>query len=226
MRVISLSIWGTDPAFIRGATENIHLAKLYYPGWQVRIYCREDVPEDSRAAFVKAGADVHVIRKERGAWDGLFWRFYPIWDYTVTHTISRDCDSRVNPREAAAVREWLVSGQLFHTMHDHYQHITPILGGMFGCLHWPEMRTLLDQWTKFDAKGDDQLWLEDKVWPLVKGKTVAHDRYPIPTTLDVEDTKFVYDSVRFFQSGPPRPFPPHEPLDKRLHGPFVGSRIL
>ncbi|HPC77997.1 MAG TPA: hypothetical protein PK811_06665, partial [bacterium] len=44
----------------------------------------------------------------------------------------RDTDSRLNPREADAVEEWIESGKSFHIMRDHPQHNVPICGGMWG----------------------------------------------------------------------------------------------
>jgi hypothetical protein len=43
--------------------------------------------------------------------------------------MSRDSDSRIIPREEAAVREWLASDRIFHIMRDHPYHCIPILGG-------------------------------------------------------------------------------------------------
>ena len=39
---------------------------------------------------------------------------------------------RLTAREEAAVSEWLESGFPFHSMRDHRQHGTEILGGMWG----------------------------------------------------------------------------------------------
>lgn len=44
--------------------------------------------------------------------------------------MSRDADSRIIPREEAAVREWLTTDRIFHVMRDHPYHCTPILGGI------------------------------------------------------------------------------------------------
>ena len=37
------------------------------------------------------------------------WRFLPMLDPQVSHMVSRDLDSLINEREAAAVQEWLAS---------------------------------------------------------------------------------------------------------------------
>ncbi len=62
----------------------------------------------------------------------MLWRFAPMADPTVAEWHSRDLDSRVSPREWAAVSEWKESNTSFHIMRDHTHHYYVILGGMFG----------------------------------------------------------------------------------------------
>ena len=64
---------------------------------------------------------------------GMVWRFLPLLDPLVDAVASRDLDSRLTAREAAAVSQWLEeSGLPFHVMRDHPMHGTEILGGMWG----------------------------------------------------------------------------------------------
>ena len=55
-------------------------------------------------------------------------------DPSVSTMVSRDLDSRLTGREAAAVSQWLTDPQQlpFHVMRDNPQHGTEILGGMWG----------------------------------------------------------------------------------------------
>ena len=55
-------------------------------------------------------------------------------DPSVSLMVSRDLDSRLTGREAAAVTQWLTDPQQlpFHVMRDNPQHGTEILGGMWG----------------------------------------------------------------------------------------------
>jgi hypothetical protein len=64
---------------------------------------------------------------------GMFWQFLAASDQQSDPILIRDCDSRLNPREVAAVTEWLASGRKFHVMHDHPDHAGwPMLCGMWG----------------------------------------------------------------------------------------------
>jgi hypothetical protein len=226
MRLISFSIWGSNPKFVVGAISNIKLAALYYPGWRCRVYCGTDVPLARRQELFDAGFEVFQRSARHGLHDGLFWRFEAAYDPAVEAFISRDCDSRLNPREAAAVAEWLESGKRLHTMRDHYEHIVPVLGGMWGCRHWPEFGHLLAEWRKIGKMGDDQDFLKEKIWPLVKeNDCIQHDRYIVDTEVKTPSGPFVYKPVEFFGGGNLRPFPAHAPMTEDL-GEHVGARVL
>jgi protein O-GlcNAc transferase len=227
MKVISFSIWGHDGCFQQGALENVHLAAQYYPDWKCMFYLGHEVPQSLGLRLMDAGAIVQWKTESLGAWEGLFWRFEPIYDPSVTHTLSRDCDSRLNPREAAAVNDWLRSGRFFHSMRDHYEHNLPIMGGMFGCLNWPRFEHLLKGWTQFGVKGCDQDFLNQKVWPEVQAVTLAHDRYADGLQMPNRDGKGIYEYKPLEQLGRHdlRRFPDHPPLDPKIHGEHVGARV-
>ena len=63
----------------------------------------------------------------------MIWRFATMADPLVVEWHSRDLDSLPNPREVAAVNDWLRdSNQTFQIMRDHPLHNSKILGGAFG----------------------------------------------------------------------------------------------
>jgi len=225
MKIIAFSLWGSHAKFLTGAFSNLMLASLYYPGWTCRIYCGTDVPVARARELIDAGFQVWWRNAHIGLHDGLFWRFEAAFSPDVEVFISRDLDSRLNPREAAAVNEWLASGKRLHTMRDHYEHIVPILGGMWGCRQWPEFKQLLNNWKQRGNMGDDQDFLKSSIWPLVKDDCIQHDRYVVDTTVDTPNGPFTYKPVEFFGGSNLRAFPAHAPLVAEVHGEFVGSRV-
>ena len=86
--------------------------------------------------------------------------------------VSRDLDSRLSSREAAAVSEWLKDNySAFYFMRDHRGHDFAILGGAWGVrigdLERETIVETFDQaiqdmlfWSNQDARGDDQDILE------------------------------------------------------------------
>jgi hypothetical protein len=130
-KIISFSLYGKDPKYTDAMVENIKLQPEIYPNWTVRVYVDDTVPPEylEKMDF----NDTEIIMKPRG--NGhlrMFWRFEPLMDETIDRFIVRDADSRLNLREAAAVREWEQSNSEFHIMRDHEQHAAPICGGMWG----------------------------------------------------------------------------------------------
>lgn len=199
MNVISFALWGHEPMYLAGASKNADLAAKLYPGWSLRCYSEPQHASELRRLGYQ------VIEKERtlGGWEGLFWRFLPATDPTVERFISRDLDSRLNPREAAAVAEWIASGKFLHVMRDAPNHDVPILGGMWGCGYWPMIGGLMKSWTVWDRKGCDQEFLAALVWPRLFEKAMIHDSCRTHPWI--------------------KPFPPHEPMIPDIHGTFVGQ---
>jgi hypothetical protein len=109
-------------------------------------------------------------------------------------------------------------------MRDHIEHQTAIMGGMFGCRHWPLFERKLNEWTDRSAKGIDQTFLSEKIWPLVQHRTLGHDRYPNGIDWPVEPV-YRYRPMDFFGRHTLKPFPVHEPLDPAIHGEHVGARV-
>ncbi len=124
---------------------------------------------------------------------GLFWRFEPLKDDSIERFIVRDTDSRLNVREADAVKEWENSDLNFHIMRDHVQHKVPICGGLWGAtidfidkikFDYDE---LLFNYIKgltfndiFKQRGKyfntDQPFLWKHIWPRVLNSHMAHIR--------------------------------------------------
>jgi hypothetical protein len=185
--IISYSLWGTLPMYLKGAIENARTAKQYYPDWKVRFYIDRSVPiEFCKELKNRYDADFYIIENPFGSWHGLFWRFYVADDPTVDRYIIRDCDSRLSHREANAVNEWINSNLPFHGMVDHpWQSGVPILGGMWGAIRGciPNMKNLIHKWindNQIIQKGPDQFFLRDMIWPIVKDKCLVHDEVSLP----------------------------------------------
>lgn len=190
-KLITFSLWGEDPKYCAGALRNAELAAEIYPDWTCRFYLgiQEGIPDDFKTAMVggclgrtiwklKEMENTEVVfLKEPANWTGMFWRFYPASEDDVDVFISRDCDSRLSEREAAAVKEWMDSPRLIHVMRDHPHHTTPMLGGMWGAKRHaiPNMMELIAKWNKEDRWQTDQEFLRDEVWPQHYHKVMAHD---------------------------------------------------
>ena len=131
-KIISFSLWGDNPKYCVGAIKNAELQKKIYPNWICRFYVHVDVPEKYTSKLKSIENTEVIIEHRKPDWTGMFWRFEAISEDDVSVMISRDCDSRLNEREAEAVSEFMNSDKLFHIMRDHPWHKFNVLGGMFG----------------------------------------------------------------------------------------------
>ena len=207
--IIAYSLYGKDQRYVEGVIANVELAKKYYPGWTVRVYT--DIDQD-------LDVDCEVLCKEKSVGHrGLFWRFEVLKDISIDHCIIRDLDSRLGPREASAVNEWVSSNKEFHIIRDNVQHAVPICGGMWGASskfikrfapvydekYKHHMATLLPL-QLFHIRGQyfntDQPFLWKYVWPLIKDSHMAHigpydnckiTGFELPLTTDNPDKTFI-----------------------------------
>jgi len=216
-KIISFSLWGADPRYTAGATRNVELAAECYPDWVCRFHVGATTPQavtDGLASYENVEL---VLRDEPCNWTGMFWRFEDAADPEVDVMLSRDCDSRLTYREAAAVQEWLEGDRGFHIMRDHPYHRVPILGGMWGATRGTisQMKELIAEYVKGDFWQVDQNFLTQIIYPRVRDNSCVHDEFfakkPFPYPRDskhfvgqayagndkiLDDEEFFVDRVR------------------------------
>jgi hypothetical protein len=176
--LVSFSLYGAHPKYTVGALRNAELIKSYGSEWQSVFYLGPDVPKEIGAALEQHGAK---IRYWDQSWhkNGMFWRFRAIQEFHSDFIIFRDTDSRISDREIEALKQWFVSGKTLHVMRDHPHHNALILGGLWGVtstikkeeIRWEEM-------VKYGERyGQDQLFLEREVYPILKNSMCLNDEF-------------------------------------------------
>jgi len=193
-KIIAFSLWGKNSMYTIGAIRNAELQSDIYPGWKCRFYYGSDVPSEVIKKLKKLGSELILVEQRRG-YEGLFWRFRAARDSDIM--LSRDTDSRLNKREAAAVQEWIDSGKKFHIMRDHPWHNVKILGGMWGCRGFPAITSLLRNWKRIESKGWDQDFLSKIIWPLIKNDVLIHDEIVEPKATNTKKFPTNRDNKHF-----------------------------
>ena len=130
--VISVSLWGNDRRYVEGALRLADDAARLYPGWCVQVFAGSSVPEVALEQLTARGNCCVIQVDEEEGPHALLWRFRAVHSEGVEAVIFRDTDSRLSPRERAAVDAWLASPNEVHVMRDHLHHSLAILGGMWG----------------------------------------------------------------------------------------------
>lgn len=191
-KIISFSLWGNKDIYTEGALWNARIAPEIYPGWKTHFYVDDSIPLDTLAGLqVLADNVFHVVdrpKKERA-----FWRFLPMIQHE-TVAIFRDCDSRINEREFAAVEEWINSDKQFHSMKDHPAHIWPFMAGMWGAKSEGPVDTikLYDDLVSMSSEEyfADQIALRSKQDLLIP-HTLVHNQLNFPTHRKMSFGRFV-----------------------------------
>jgi len=186
-RVISFSLFGDHPMYLRGAVENARQCAQVFPGWSCRFYVADEVDPAVVAELRACGAAVELRRREK-KYDGLFWRFLPAAEETLDALIVRDVDSRLLRRDYLAVEDWLHTGRGFHIIRDHPNHVARIMAGMWGCrggvladihdlLHTWTYRHYGDAYGGMYARNCDQVFLYEMVYPRARMDGVIHSDF-------------------------------------------------
>ena len=176
--IIAFSLWGDDPVYTHGAIINAHLAPHVYPSWRCRFYCDDSVPTAITDELRRLGAEIHLIRDTRLLKMKALWRFLVSDDPNADRFLCRDADSRLNVQEAVAVDAWIKSGKPFHVMRDHPYHMEVMLAGMWGGVTrvLPSVRETSKVVAGFSPnRWNDQEFLRDVVWPLIRDDAYVHD---------------------------------------------------
>ena len=228
-KVISFSLYGKRKRrYLEDLKINIKDVKAFYPGYIIRLYMDgnfSDAKEVGNLCELSCANDhldicpVHRLRLPSGrpmnATFGMNWRFAPMIDPLVVEWHSRDLDSRIDEREAEAVKDWLSnSNATFHTMLDHPYHTVPVMGGLFGMRKRPEFQGKLfkafskmcDNSTFASPKGTDQVMLERFLWATLRTDLVTHGSY----------------NCHLFGKDHVRPFPTRR-KEKDVYRNYVGS---
>ena len=185
--------------YFEGIQENVDLVRKFYgPEWVVRVYYQVS----SNSSTLDKLCDLTCSEPSLDICDAnynprlgnttilfpLLWRFLPVIDVNVDLFLSRDLDSRINPREVAAVQEFLNSDKDLHVMRDHPAHSAFMMGGTWGAKVNHQRDNFLVAFKKLfkdaiayidrvSGGGYDQIALVRYVWPWGKKVAISHDSY-------------------------------------------------
>ncbi|MFD0917931.1 hypothetical protein ACFQ14_16115 [Pseudahrensia aquimaris] len=183
--VISFSLFGTKPRYLKVAIENARACPNVFPGWTCRFYVDKSVPTETLQQLAAAGSQIHIIPKmhDPKSGSGLFWRFLVASDPNVDFFMVRDADSLISVREKCAVDEWVESDCDFHVLRDFYSHSELMLAGLWGGVggRIADIAELINTYTKskkpnrLGVHNHDQLFLRGVIWPSVKMSLMQHD---------------------------------------------------
>lgn len=180
MNVVSFSLYGDNPTYTEGAIKNAKLVNTMYPGFHSWFYVGDSVPW-LIVSRLEALRGTRVIRMAGQPEDytSTFWRFQAASSPEVDVMLSRDVDGRIEPREVAAVQEYLDSPYDWHFMRDHPWHDVPILAGLFGVRGESKqfLNSALKVYRPANHYQTDQNFLGSLIYPFARLNAMIHDEY-------------------------------------------------
>ena len=180
-KLITYSLYGSNPKYVNGAVKNAQMLGKVFPGWQARFYTDTGtVPAHIQSALRAAGAEIYPIDMAKYGSQSMFWRFWAAADPTVERFISRDVDSRLMARDAVAVAAWEQSGKAFHVVRDHPSHsLYPMSGGLWGARRGalPQVLELIASFPADSKYLTDMNFLNSLVWPIAMRDVLQHDAF-------------------------------------------------
>ena len=192
-KVISVCLYGNQQIYMDFALELLERSKEYYPDWTLRYYIDQPtVPSDVVEKLHTGGAETIMKSAIYGDNEGMMWRFLVACDPQVDIYIIRDIDTFLGRRDRHAVDEWLASGQDFHIIRDHPEHLI-IPGGLWGGRKKiTGLNSMIENFIEARGKkqgisvGADQAFLARYLYRRIRHNVCIHSsyvRYPGEITL-------------------------------------------
>lgn len=197
LKIVSYSLWGNNKIYYDGILSNYKIIEKLLPDYTMRIYVESIIDYTKWKEYNIQFVPVVSL----GPFHGMYWRFMACEDADVA--LIRDLDSRISQREIELIKEWEKSDKNFHIIRDHPLHKMPIMGGTWGCkgMLLKEIHRLIKEHGNFLNYGDDQVFLKNIIFPLVKDVCLEHCSCGFGFTSD------------------------HKPFNKSIDGSFIGERI-
>lgn len=178
MKVFSFCLYGPyTRKYYQGLLENLDIIRREFPDWHAIVYVGTDVPESFRNTL-RSHSFCVVVPVSTTGHTLMLHRFCAIDHPDVEIMCVRDADSRIHSRDQWTIREFLRSQYMVHIIRDHRFHTIPIVGGMWGMKRGAlptTMQSLMASHFTSPAKfNDDQLFLQNIVYPIVKDRALVH----------------------------------------------------
>lgn len=199
MNVFSFCLYGPEnPRYYPGMLENVYLAGKHFPSWKVYVYYAPDVTE---LMLSQLSACSNVVLRPTGILGAknMIRRFFAIDEPGVDLMMVRDADSRIHWKDRWAIREFVNSPHIAHTIRDHKEHTSLMMGGLWGLkkvagihvetnyANYVEDISLGHRWAH------DQNFLVDAIYPKVLPHLLVHYSHDLRMKKEHHATRFPFD---------------------------------
>jgi hypothetical protein len=228
VNVFSFCLYGPpNPRYYLGMKENVYLAGKYFPTWKVYIYYAPDV---EHTIIEHLGACSNVVIRPTGITGpkNMIHRFFAIDEPGVDLMMVRDADSRIHWKDRWAIREFVSSICVAHTIRDNVEHTARMMGGLWGLKKFAginvrrEYEAYVEDQSLGHRNAHDQNFLADVIYPKVLPHLLVHHSTPFAFKGEVNTAKFPFEWTNDIYCGRVE----DEYVDMQQPIPISSSRLL
>jgi hypothetical protein len=179
VNVFSFCLYGPpNPKYYPdGLNENINLILKHFPAWKIFVYLGSDV-DLGYIDHLRTAPNVILRFTGKTGEPNMIDRFFAIDEPGVDLMMVRDADSRVHWKDRWAIRQFLKSIFIAHTIRDNPAHNAPLMGGLWG-LRKESGINVTEEYEAFgrdqpSAFGHDQGFLLHCIYPKVLPSLLVH----------------------------------------------------
>jgi len=181
--VLSFCLYGPhNPLYYNGLLENIRLASMFFPTWNVYVYLGSDVTHSMRNILAEC-SQVRIYETNEVGPINMIHRFFAIDEPDVDVMFVRDADSRIHWKDRWAIRNFIANPQYRgHLIRDNKSHNVCIMGGLWGIRKTAGI-VVRDEYEHFithprdHGAGYDQSFLAERIYPRLLGNVLVHHSY-------------------------------------------------
>jgi hypothetical protein len=172
---VIFALYGGSNQYLEKFVKNLPTYRQFFWDFDIVLFLEDSMMELDIPEFQEF--NVLIFPKKRNSIsDGMFWRFEPIIseDFNYDLCLIRDVDYLPSSYEFQFINEFISSDFKFQILRLHYDHMMPIMGGLFGIKSelFKEFRSAYDIWrsknSMFNIKyNDDQFFLAKYVYKEV-----------------------------------------------------------
>lgn len=193
-KIVSYALFGSEPIYYQGLDTLVLAHHAIFKGFELRIHHDSSTKAMPQFSFLQRLHDAGKLtlvhfEENKALTRSMMWRFLPLFEPGLDYLFTRDIDSLPLVRDRAMAEEFIETGLVSHNICDYFGHLwwnVPLMGGCMGFKVAPLLELLGvsnfeelmrfsghdDNW--FIPYGNDEVFLTEKVWPLVKGKACLH----------------------------------------------------
>ena len=177
-KCISFCLYGNNPIYLEKFKKNISFYTKYFINYKIFLFATENFKNELDCLNYNNIFSVRYMKEEPGS-SGMMWRYIPILESQADVCFIRDVDYLPTKQEIQLIEEFINSEYSFHILRAHYDHVMPIMGGLFGI-----KKNLFEdfkiEYTAWKIKNidvvynTDQLFLAKYIYYKIVNKSLIH----------------------------------------------------